>query len=134
MGTVRLQYPFDGDAQRLATIRGDAAALWQLLGLVRDIAPGDFSGLPQLYNPCDSLALDAPNEIERAFGDFLAGLGRPDISVAASLIDSEVSGIVGWLEFRGRERDGTPWSLQLAIVLRDYHLVLEAIPRSEDSR
>lgn len=81
-------YPLTARGGRLASIRGEGAAIAQILGLCRDLVPGDFVAFPSLGNPCDltrrfdveNLAFELDELAERVQGLF-SGLGRRDIRV-----------------------------------------------------
>jgi hypothetical protein len=73
-----------------ALVYGEAAAVRQILGLVRDLGPEQFPGVPELYNPADRVAasITALGEFDddivvprlvHELNEFFTGLGYPYI-------------------------------------------------------
>jgi hypothetical protein len=122
MGAVRIRYPLDVADGRLCTIQSDGAAVCQLLGMTRDLAPGDFPGLPQLYNPCDRVESRDHNELLtqllQELQAFFNGLPRLHVRVEVERMDG--GPFLGFIRLNGPN-----WGVRVPVRQGRFRVILD---------
>ncbi len=123
----RLAFPLALDADgRLLCVHTEPAAVRQLLSLVRDLARGEYPGLPAMHNPCD---LARGETAEEQIGDlchrlesFFDSIGLTGLRAAWQRPSGRGAPRLGRIVIWRDER----WSLSLPLERREGMIVWDA--------
>lgn len=126
---VRLAFPLHPDASgRLATVTGEAAAVLQLMDLVRDLSGGEYPGASGLFNPCRGVELKSMDELVHRVCDnlerLMSGLGLEGVR-ASWQKTAAAGGELGLIDLRC-DTCHEPWAVQLLIRRGSVGLALDA--------
>ena len=126
-GRSRLAFPLAAGADgRLLCVHTEPAAVRQLLGLVRDIAKGEFPGVPALHNPCD---LARGETLDEQIGDlcnrlmsFFGAIGLAGLHTVWEKPAGRGASGFGRIVIRREDR----WSLVLRLERREGMIVWDS--------